>query len=114
MAHLVDELNLPDFTFYAWDARGHGRSPGKRGCSPSFAHSVRDIDAFMREIKASLADTWFAWSGPLEAGKAYFRVQGPTILIEYAPQRLGGDVTMHLHSMYRDPTNDYGRKLAGK
>ncbi len=68
----------------------------------------------MNEIKANLADTWFAWSGPLEAGKAYFRIQGPTVIIEYAPQKLGGDVTMHLHSMYRDPTNDYGRKLTGK
>src|SRR5688572_5314044 len=51
VAHLVDELDLPDFTFYAWDARGHGRSPGQRGYSPSFAHSVRDIDAFMKEVK---------------------------------------------------------------
>ena len=67
--------------------------------------------AKLEEIKANLADTWFAWSGPLEAGKAYFRVQGPTIIIEYAPQRLGGDVTMHIHSIYRDPTNDYGAKL---
>ena len=64
----------------------------------------------MNEIKASLADTWFAWSGPLEAGKAYFRIQGPTIIIEFAPQRS----EMHLHSMYRDPTNDYGKKLVGK
>lgn len=65
----------------------------------------------LKEIQSNLADTWFAWSGPLEAGKAYFRIQGPTVIIEYAPQRLGGDVTMHLHSMYRDPTNDYGRKF---
>ena len=70
--------------------------------------------AKMNEIKANLADTWFAWSGPLEAGKAYFRIQGPTVIIEYAPQKLGGDVTMHLHSMYRDPANDYGRKFSGK
>jgi len=70
--------------------------------------------AKMNEIKANLADTWFAWSGPLEAGKAYFRIQGPTVIIEYAPQRLGGDVTMHIHSMFRDPTNDYGKKFGGK
>ncbi len=37
VAHLVDELGLHDFAFYAWDARGHGRSPGIRGFSPSFA-----------------------------------------------------------------------------
>jgi hypothetical protein len=64
----------------------------------------------MNEIKANLADTWFAWSGPLEAGKAYFRIQGPTIIIEFAPQRS----EMHLHSMYRDPTNDYGKRFGGK
>jgi alpha-beta hydrolase superfamily lysophospholipase/ubiquinone/menaquinone biosynthesis C-methylase UbiE len=52
MAHLVDELAMPDHAFYAWDARGHGRSPGKRGYSPSFAASVRDIDAFVKEIAA--------------------------------------------------------------
>lgn len=64
-----------------------------------------------QEVDAHLDETWFAWSGPLEAGRAYFRIQGPTVIIEYAPQTLGGDVTMHLHSIYRDPRNDYGRAL---
>lgn len=70
--------------------------------------------AKLKEIEANLADTWFVWSGPIELGKAYFRVQGPTVIIEYAPQRLGGDVTQHIHSMYRDPSNDYGKKLIAK
>lgn len=48
IAHVVDELDLPDFAFYAWDARGHGRSPGPRGFSPSFGRSVRDVDEFVR------------------------------------------------------------------
>jgi hypothetical protein len=70
--------------------------------------------ARMEEIKSGLGDTWFAWSGPTthEPGKngaAYYRIQGPKLVIEYAPQRLGGDLTMHLHTMYRDPTNEYGR-----
>lgn len=26
IAHLVDELDLPAFDFFAWDARGHGQS----------------------------------------------------------------------------------------
>ncbi len=30
VAHLADELNLPEFSIFAWDARGHGRSPGDR------------------------------------------------------------------------------------
>ncbi len=42
----------------------------------------------MDEIRASLRETYFAWSGPTTAGSAaYFRIQGPTLVIEYAPQR---------------------------
>jgi alpha-beta hydrolase superfamily lysophospholipase len=50
MAHLVDELDLPQFDFFAWDARGHGRSPGARGDSPSFGTSVRDLQTFTRHL----------------------------------------------------------------
>ena len=72
--------------------------------------------ARMSELKADINETWFAWSGPTTAaaGKniaAYYRIQGPHVVIEYAPQRLGGDPSMHVHTMYRDPTNDYGKKL---
>lgn len=70
--------------------------------------------AKMAEIKANLPETWFAWSGPTTQGSAsYFRIQGPTLLIEYSPQRLRGsglDPT-HIHTIYRDPTNDYGERL---
>jgi hypothetical protein len=67
--------------------------------------------AKMDELKEHVTDTWFAWSGPTEKGAAaYFRVQGPTVIIEYAPQRLGGDATKHIHTIYRDPTNEYGAK----
>jgi alpha-beta hydrolase superfamily lysophospholipase len=50
MAHLPAELHLPDFDFFAWDARGHGRSPGARGDSPSFGTSVRDLQTFVAHI----------------------------------------------------------------
>jgi hypothetical protein len=70
--------------------------------------------ARMADIKSSLSSTWFAWSGPTTNGTpAYYRIQGPTLVIEYAPQPLGGDPTMHIHTIYRDPTNDYGKKSAG-
>ena len=52
MAHLVDELDLPDFDFFAWDARGHGKSPGARGYSPSLANTVRDVQTFVDHIRA--------------------------------------------------------------
>lgn len=70
--------------------------------------------ARMSEIKSHLAETWFAWSGPTTNGSgAYYRIQGPTLLIEYAPQPLrgGGLDTSHIHTIYRDPTNDYGVRL---
>ncbi|MGD0298010.1 MAG: DUF3500 domain-containing protein [Bryobacteraceae bacterium] len=75
--------------------------------------------ARMAEIKAGMGETWFAWSGPTTVSPgsniaAYYRIQGPNLVIEYAPQRLGGDPSLHVHTMYRDPTNDYGWKFAAK
>jgi len=75
--------------------------------------------ARMAELKADINETWFAWSGPTTAAPgrnitAYYRIQGPHVVIEYAPQRLGGDPSMHVHTMYRDPTNDYGRRFTAK
>jgi hypothetical protein len=62
----------------------------------------------LADVRDRLADTYFAWYGPTTKGStAYFRVTGPTIIIEYAPQG-GGH---HIHSIYRDPTNDYGAAL---
>jgi hypothetical protein len=71
--------------------------------------------ARMAEIKAELNETWFAWSGPTtgKAGSnitAYYRIQGPHLVIEYAPQH--DEPTNHVHTIYRDPMNDYGRALA--
>ena len=50
MRHLVDELNLPNYAFFAFDARGHGRSPGRRGCAPGIGAMVKDLDTFVREV----------------------------------------------------------------
>ena len=51
MAHLVDELKMTDFDFFAWDARGHGDSPGARGDAPSFSACVKDIQYFLQHIQ---------------------------------------------------------------
>jgi len=71
--------------------------------------------AKMKEVQANLAETYFAWAGPTTNGKgAYFRIQGPTVLIEYAPQGQGDNSTDHIHTIYRDPTNDYAAKAAAR
>ncbi|MBV9788685.1 MAG: DUF3500 domain-containing protein [Chloroflexi bacterium] len=82
---------------------------------------VNDEDAAARndEIQSTLAETYFAWYGPTTEGSAaYFRITGPTIVIEYAPQGGGGNGTglggaatnLHIHGVYRDPSNEYGAK----
>jgi hypothetical protein len=82
---------------------------------------VHESEAALRlaELKSEINETWFAWSGPVTAAAsgniaAYYRIQGPHVVIEYAPQEMGGDPSLHVHTMYRDPTNDYGRKLIVK
>lgn len=73
--------------------------------------------ARMAELRADLNETWFAWSGPtaFEPGTnitAYYRVQGPHLVIEYAPQN--DEPANHVHTIYRDPTNDYGRQFSNR
>jgi hypothetical protein len=64
--------------------------------------------ARLAEIKDKVGETYFAWSGPTAKGSAaYFRVHGPTVVIEYAPQ--GG--TDHIHTVIRNPNDDYGAGL---
>ncbi|MFK0087617.1 bifunctional alpha/beta hydrolase/class I SAM-dependent methyltransferase [Pseudomonas sp. NPDC090755] len=53
IAHLVDELDLAGVDFFAWDARGHGQSPGARGDSPSFATSARDVQTFCDHLAST-------------------------------------------------------------
>ena len=65
----------------------------------------------LEEMKKDIAETWFAWSGPTEEGRAaYFRIQGPTVIIEYAPQSVGEDPLNHIHTIHLDPTNNDGAK----
>ena len=47
---VIDKLDLPDYWVFAWDARGHGRSPGERGFAESFGVLVKDADSFVRHV----------------------------------------------------------------
>jgi len=68
--------------------------------------------AKMKELQSGIADTYFAWAGPTTNGKgAYFRIQGPAVFIEYAPQGQGDTNIDHIHTIYRDPTNDYPARM---
>jgi hypothetical protein len=59
--------------------------------------------------KAGLDKLVFAWAGDLERGKRhYYRVQGPTFLIEYDNTQNDAN---HIHSVWRDFPGDFGRDL---
>jgi hypothetical protein len=80
--------------------------------------NAADATRRMAEIASTLDQTYLAWYGPTTPGSAaYFRVTGPSLVIEYAPQSYqpgrGAPSTQHIHGMYRDPTNDYGAKYTG-
>jgi alpha-beta hydrolase superfamily lysophospholipase/SAM-dependent methyltransferase len=49
-SEVVEMLDLPDVAVFAWDARGHGCSPGERGAAENFGAMVKDVDAFVRHV----------------------------------------------------------------
>ena len=79
-------------------------------------HWLADPDA---QDYAQLGRQIVSWRGPTSHepnrnGTAYYRIQGPRLFIEFSPQGVGGDPSNHVHTMYRDPTNDYARALLNK
>ena len=59
--------------------------------------------------KAGIEKIAFAWAGEAERGKKhYYRIQGPTFLIEYDNTQNNGN---HIHSVWRDFNGDFGRDL---
>ncbi len=69
-------------------------------------------DARLQQLREEIDQMHFSWQGPTEAvSDVSYRIQGPSLIIEYACQDLGGNPLDHLHTMYRDPTNEYGNQL---
>jgi hypothetical protein len=64
----------------------------------------------MAKVKAAgIEKIGFAWAGSIERGqKHYYRVQGPTFLIEFDNSQNDGN---HVHSIWRDFNGDFGRDL---
>jgi hypothetical protein len=72
----------------------------------------KQAKARMQELEKEIDKMSFAWNGPTrpKSDISYY-ITGPTLIIEYACQDLGGDPLAHLHSMYRNPTNEYGGQM---
>ena len=62
-----------------------------------------------RITAAGLDRVTFAWAGPVTKGaQHYYRVQGPTFLIEYDNTQNDGN---HIHAVWRDFGRDFGPDL---
>lgn len=53
LQHLVDELDLPGLSMFAWDARGHGCSFQKEEADASIGTLIQDVDDFVRHISGT-------------------------------------------------------------
>jgi hypothetical protein len=54
----------------------------------------------------------FAWAGPTAPGEPhYYRLQGPRLLIEWDNTQSNAN---HAHSVWRDPTSDFGLDVLGR
>ena len=66
-------------------------------------------DRLAKIRQAGVEKVSFAWAGETEVGKKhYYRIQGPTFLVEYDNTQNDGN---HVHSVWRDFTGDFGRDL---
>ena len=86
MAHLVDELALPGYDFFAWDARGLGKSPGERGFADNYGVLVKDVDAFIRHLAATHD---VATENVVVVGQSFGAVTVATWVHDYAPRLRG-------------------------
>jgi hypothetical protein len=90
--------------------------------SESRALAGRLLETYARNMRADLADAelqklregglervHFAWAGPLDPARPhYYRLHGPTVLIEYDNTQNDAN---HIHSVWHDPRNDFGADL---
>jgi len=66
-------------------------------------------DRMAKLRQAGIEKVGFAWAGEAERGKKhYYRVQGPTFLVEFDNAQDDGN---HIHSVWRDFNGDFGRDL---
>lgn len=83
---LVEQLGYTQDWAFAWDARGHGHSPGERGDAPSFYTLVQDFEAFIRHLQARYG---IAAENMLIVANSVGAVIAATWLHDYAPRVRG-------------------------
>lgn len=83
---LVEQFGCQRDWAFAWDARGHGYSPGERGDAPSFEILVQDFNAFILHIQETYQ---IAPENMLIVANSVGAVIAATWLHDYAPRVRG-------------------------
>lgn len=78
----MELLALDDVAIFAWDARGHGHSPGPRGGAENFAVTIKDVDAFVRHVARAHG---FAFENMIALGHSMGAVSLAGWVHDYAP-----------------------------
>lgn len=86
IAPLVEAFGYEEDWAFAWDARGHGYSPGERGDAPDFQTLVQDFEAFVRHIQDSYH---IAPENMMIVANSVGAVIAATWLHDYAPRVRG-------------------------
>jgi alpha-beta hydrolase superfamily lysophospholipase len=80
-AHVGKVLNDAGYSLYAYDLRGHGKSEGKRGHTPSFEHFLDDLGFVINKTKQRT---------PTQKVFVYGHSMGGNITLNYALRRPNG------------------------
>lgn len=80
------------------------------------AHEAAELRARVRSD--GLSKLFFSWAGSTERskGRFYYRIHGPSLLIEFAVQGGVGraGAPNHVHAILREPGGDYGAEWLGR
>jgi Protein of unknown function (DUF3500) len=109
--------------------RNHAKGlPGRAMSSTQFSLFKDVISGYVERLPKEVAELHlkrleggglenftFAWAGQPQRGKPhYYRVQGPSFLVEFENAQVGGGLPgegNHIHTVWRDPDNDFGDDL---
>ncbi|NRR33578.1 alpha/beta fold hydrolase [Oxalobacteraceae bacterium] len=83
---LVEQFACTQDWAFAWDARGHGHSPGERGDAPGFQALVQDFEEFVRHLQQRHG---IAPENMLIVANSVGAVIAATWLHDYAPRVRG-------------------------
>jgi len=82
----------------------------------NYQHNIAHVQ-MDRILKSGLDRIYFTWAGTRKNEPYYYRIHGPTVIVEfnnqYPPGQSSGPIN-HVHTVFREPGNDYGEDLLRK